>query len=262
MSETPPPENNQDEVKPRRLHFEWLLPIIIKPRKAFEQITHAPNAVWLTPLLLLMALALVRVITAGVIGQMSGGGAAELPPDFQYWSPEQQAQYMQAQSASSGPVFAIIFPSIISLLALWVGWLILGGVFHLALTLFGARSSTATTMNLSAWALIPFGVRDAIQIIGMIIMQQPIRGPGLAGFAPADAGMIGTALVACMGLIDIYLIWHVVLLVVGANASGGLSRGRVWASVLVVMILVNGGQALLTFVGAQLANLTTGGGFF
>ncbi len=261
MSETPEQETAAPAEKPRRFHFEWLLHVVIKPRQAFEKITHAPNAVWLTPLMLMMGLALIRVIAAGFLRQASGGGITDLPPDFQYWSAEQQAQFQQASAATSGPVFVFIFPAITALLSLWVGWLILGGLFHLALTLFGARSSTATTMNLSAWALIPFAARDVIQIAAMIATQQPINGPGLAGFAPTE-GMLGSALAAILGVIDLYLIWHVILLVVGANASGGLNKGRVWASVLLVIAVISGGQALITFIGSQLSNLTVGRFFF
>ena len=249
------------EEKPRRLRFDWLLGVIIKPRATFEQIVHEAGSVWLTPLLGLMVMALVRVFVAGGI-RMAMGGMAELPPDYQYWSPDQQSQYMQTAAMMSGPIFVFVFPAITAVLSLWVGWLIVGGLLNLSLALFGGRSSSGSIMNLAAWALLPFGVRDLIQVIYMIFTNQPVSGAGLSGFAPLDAGQLTIIMVVVLGLIDLYLIWHAVLLKVGVSASGGLSQGRAWASVLAVVFASLIGQAVLGFIGAQLSNLTVGGFFF
>ena len=72
---------------------------------------------------------------------------------------------------------------------------------------------------------------------------------------------MATLMVVVFGLIDLYLIWHTVLLKVGVSASGGLSQRRAWASVLLVVLVSLAGQMVLGFIGAQFATLTVGGFF-
>src|SRR5574342_131843 len=149
---------------PRRLHFDWVLPALFRPRRTFAKIVEQSGDAW------------------------------TLPTDFQYWSPDQQNQFMQAQAAASGPVFLYVFPSILSALSVWVGWLVVVGLLHLVFTLLGARGTTRTAMNLVAWAGLPFAVRDLVRIGYMIATRQLVGHPGLSGFASADAGVVSLLL--------------------------------------------------------------------
>src|SRR3990172_3894657 len=135
--------------RPRRFHFDWLFPSLFRPRRTFAQIAGQSRAVWLTPLLVLTLTGLLQVAVAGPIKvAIAQSGQVDLPPDFQYYTPEQQAQFYQAQQATQGPVFIYAFPAILSVLGVWAGWLAVGGVLHLVLTLLGSRDSTAGALNL------------------------------------------------------------------------------------------------------------------
>jgi hypothetical protein len=58
-----------------------------------------------------------------------------------------------------------------------------------------------------------------------------------------------------LGLVDIYLIWQFVLLVIGSAATG-LPRGKAFAGVLLVIVLVLVLGALPGFGLAQLSGLS------
>jgi hypothetical protein len=195
------------------------------------------------------------VLLAGSIRQAAAAsGNITLPPDFQWYSPEQQAQIMQAMQAMQGPVFTYVFPAIGALLAIWLGWLVLGGLLHLALTLLGGRGETGAAMNIVAWASLPYAIRDLVRIGSMLVDRQLIQSPGLAGFAPVSQtgpSDMNLYLAALFGLIDIYVIWQVILLVIGVRAANGLAPSKSVAAVLVVVLLVLGLQALLVFLGAR-----------
>ncbi|MGH2524117.1 MAG: hypothetical protein ACRDH2_16545, partial [Anaerolineales bacterium] len=62
-------------------------------------------------------------------------------------------------------------------------------------------------------------------------------------------------LAAFLGLIDIYLIWHIVLLVFGVRAGNGLATAKAAGGVLLAMLLVLLLQALPGFLFAQLSGL-------
>ena len=144
---------------------------------------------------------------------------------------------------------------------MWVGWLVVVGVLHLVLTLIGGRGSTRTAMNVVAWASLPFAVRDLVRIGAMFVTQQLVTHPGLSGFAPAGGGA-SAFLAALLGLADIYLIWHILLLIRGVRASNGLPPSKAASGVLLTMLLVLLLQALPGFLLAQLSGLNIIGPFF
>jgi hypothetical protein len=240
---------------PRRFQLGWVLPALFSPRKTFTRVAEQTGDVWLTPLLVIMAFALLGVIVAGPLKQAAAQNGQSLPPDFQFWSPEQQAQFMQAQAATSGPVFVYVFPAILSMLTIWVRWLLVAGLLHLVLTLLGGRGSARVAMNLVAWANLPFAVREAVAIGAMLTTRQLVNGAGLSGFAPTE-GALGAFLASLLGLVDIYLGWHIALLGLGVHAGNGLSRGKAVGGVLLTMAIVLVLQALPGFILAQLEGLS------
>ena len=130
-----------------------------------------------------------------------------------------------------------------------------GGILHLAMTMLGSRSSTTTAFNLVSWASMPFAIRLVVQSIAMLVTKTLISSPGLSGFMAADAsGVLGYARIV-LTLVDIYLIWQLVLLVIGASVTG-LSRAKAFLGVLVVMLLVLVLAALPGFGMAQLSGLS------
>ena len=179
-----------------------------------------------------------------------------LPPDFQYYSPEQQAQFQQAMAATSSPVFLYVFPALVALSRVWIGWLLVGGLLHLVMTLLGGRGDTGAAMNLVAWAALPFALRDIVRIIAMLASQQLIASPGLSGFAPASEGFGPLFLVGLLGSVDIYLIWYSLLLVLGVRLGNGISRVKALSAVFLILILIFSAQAALVAFAGQLGGLT------
>ena len=116
------------DERPRRVHFEWLLPTFFRPRRTLTTISEQSHAVWITPLLVLSVLAIVAVLAASPVRQLAAQMGSEIPPNFEWWSPEQQQQFMEAQANSSGPMFTIVFPALGAVLGLWVSWFLLGSM--------------------------------------------------------------------------------------------------------------------------------------
>jgi len=200
---------------------------------------------------------LARVLISGSIRQQAAlSGAPVLPPDFQYYSPEQQAQFMQAAQATSGPVFIYIFPAILALLGVWVGWLLVGGLLHLVVTMFGGRGETSYSINLVAWAGLPFAIRELVRAGAMLATRQLIDAPGLSGFAPVDPSGTATYLAALLSLVDIYLIWHMLLLIIGVKLGNSLSLVKAASGVIITLGIVVGVEALLAYLVGKLGSLT------
>ena len=95
---------------------------------------------------------------------------------------------------------------------------------------------------MTIWAGTPYLLRDLMQGLYMFITRQPIYNQGLAGLVldsapklmavegvpimpqlPATGQLVAAAL---LGRVDIYLIWHIWLLVLGLVAFVKLSRKK------------------------------------
>jgi hypothetical protein len=253
--------NNHD--RPRRLHFEWLPGLFLHPRRTLGKIAEQNHAVWLTPLLVLSVLAIIAVLAASPIRRQAAQMGSEIPQGFEYWSGEQQEQYMQAQADSAGPTFTIVFPALSALLGLWVSWFLLGSILHLSLTLTGSRSSNTAALNLVGWASLPLGLRYIVQTIFMLINKQLIAGQGLSGFISSDASGLALYLRSALGFVDLYFLWMLALLIIGAVLISGMRRSKAWLTTLIAVLILLALQALPGFIGSQLSSLSSGsGGYF
>lgn len=243
--------------RPRRFHFEWVLPILTSPRRTFTEIAGQARGVWQAAIVILMVTTVARVLVGGWVTQSDPmAGQINLPPGFETYPPEMQAQFMQAAQATSSPVFVYVFPAIINLAGVWAGWLIVGGLLHLLLMLQGGRGGTLSTMNVVAWAGMPYAVRDVVRIAATLISQHTITSPGLSGFVEGGAAGFSLFVVGLLALFDIYLIWQAILLIVGLRTGEvNLSHGRIALTVIGTLLLVTAAQAGLSFVGAQFSTL-------
>jgi hypothetical protein len=242
--------------------FAWLPMTLFRPVRAMRAVGSETRPVWLIPLLLLSALTLISVFVTGPLMQEAIRSGVAEPPDFQYMSPEQQQQYMQAQEIAAGPATTYTFPAVGRLVSLWFGWFLLGGILHLVLTLLGSRSNNTSAFNLAAWSSLPFAIRLIVQIGAMLVTHRLIDSPGLSGFLAEDAkGWLAFAR-SLLAMVDLYWLWQFALLWIGASLTAGLTRRKAFAGVLITILLMLVLGALPGFALAQLSGLNVNQPFF
>jgi hypothetical protein len=240
------------EQKPaRRFDFSRVWSVLIHPRRTFEEITSESRATWLTPMLVLSLTTILVVVVSGYLKTRAAMmGEVQLPLDWQYWSPDMQQNYMQAQQATQGATFMYIIPLVGALTTLWLGWVVVAGLLHLGSTLLGGRGSMQSALSVVAWGSLPFALRDVLRIIFMLAVGHAIVSPGLSGFV-ANAGFLAKLLTR----VDLFWIWYVILLVIGFSVADGLPRNKALVGVVTVLLLVLAAQAglstLTSNVGGQ-----------
>lgn len=247
-----------DQRPARRFDLPRAGSLLLRPRQVFQEMTSESRATWGTPMLILTITAILVVVVAGYLKNRAAMmGEAPMPPDWQYWTPEMQNDYMQAQQATQGPVFMYIMPMIGSLTGLWLGWVLLAGLLHFGSTLLGGRGSMQSALNIVAWASLPFAVRDILRIVFMLAAGHAIVSPGLSGFSSTSAFFT-----QLLTRVDIFLLWNVVLLVIGFAVADGLPRTKAVTGVLVVVVLVLLAQAGLGALTSSFGGLAVQRPFF
>jgi hypothetical protein len=236
---------------PRRFDIKKVPAFLLHPRQGVQRLAVEEKSTWQMPMLVVNLLFLIRTIVTGYLQmRVSNLGQASLPPDWQWWTPDMQNNYMQAIQATQGPVFVYIIPAVMGLAKIWLGWLILGGLLHLASTLLGGRGSMRSVLSLTGWAMLPFALRDLLRILYMLIVHHPIASPGLSGFG----GFLFLSKV--LAGVDLFIIWFGILLVMGLRVLDNLPVGKAIADVVIVLLiilLVQGGLgALSTSLGGMM----------
>lgn len=237
--------------------WDRLLPLVLRPRQTLAWVVEQDRSVWLTPLLVISIAALLQVLAAGAVRrEMALSGEVALPPGFEYYAPSQQAQFYQAQAATTSATFVFLLPAASALLTAWIGWLYTGAALHLALTIVGSRATSGSTLNLAAWSGLPFAVRNLLRAAFVYLSHRLIASPGLSGFAPAGGETLGTLAAVLLGLVDLYLIWHLLLLVTGARRLPSASPSKAWLAVGLTVIVGLLLQAVPGYLAARLSGMT------
>ena len=246
-----------------RFNFAWVPEMLLHPRRCFQRLAQLTSPHWLTPLLILSFAVVINVILVGQIKNRAVlMGEITYPPDFQYYTPEQQAQYTQAIQSTQGPVFIYVLPIFAALSGVWIGWLILGGLLHLVTTLLGGRGSITLSLNIVAWASLPLAVREFVQIIYLLITNKLISNPGLSGFSQVSDSGLSIYLSEILALVDIYLVWQIMLLFLGVRISTGLNPIKsifsITLAILIILLIKSG----ISYLGIMLGNLNITRPFF
>ncbi|HEY3344584.1 MAG TPA: YIP1 family protein [Anaerolineaceae bacterium] len=248
--------------RPRRLRLDWLGPLFWRPKQTLEKVQQEPYGTWLAPLLALTILAVIAVLIGGPLRQAAAAAAPQtLPQNFQYWSPEQQSQYTQSLATAVGPTIIYVLPAAGELLKIWLGWFLFAAILHLALTLAGSRGNMTSALNLVAWSSLPVAVRYLVQIGSMLFAQQLVAHPGLSGFAPQASGAVVRYLGAVLPFLDLYLVWGVILMIIGLVPSAGISTRKILVGVLISLAILLLLEALPGFISTQLGSLGGTGGY-
>jgi hypothetical protein len=259
-------EDEVVQVTPRSergWRFDLVLPLFLRPRSTLARIAAHNRANWRAPIALLSLAAVIRALVAGSINAAARAtGEVPLPPGYEFYTQEQMAQFQQAATASNNPTFNYILPAVGALLGVIVVWLIAAWVLHLVLTLLGGRGTSQATVNVVAWAGLPALLRFVVQIIAIVVNDSLVAAPGLSGFTPTGEGFAHALLASILSQVDVYLIWTIILLVIGARVVSRLPIGKSTLAVLLVAALVMVLRALPTILLAQFSDLTVIRPFF
>lgn len=257
MREAAIPSQNIKQYDVKRL-FSFL----VHPRRVFEQLSAEGRPTWFLPMLVLSLGLLLRIILTGFLRtRVAALGGVTLPTDWEWWSPDMQNNYLQGIQTTQGPAFVYIIPAFTGLVGLWLGWPILSSMLHLFSTLLGGRGSQASTLNVVAWSSLPFAVRDMLRVAYMLFAKHEIISPGLSGFVGSTLGAVGF-LGSLLKHTDLFLIWHIILLVIGLFLIDSMSQSKTWLVVLSILLISLLAQAGMGVIFSSLSGSVVSRPFF
>ncbi|MCC7355688.1 MAG: YIP1 family protein [Anaerolineae bacterium] len=204
-----------------------ILGIFLRPGVTLRAVARAPARLWLVPFLLAIALLSARVAVSAPLQEERrlavalAAWQAQLegfPKEMQ----ENPPQWFLDQRPRPRPSDQIYGPPLVSGIGLLLlGFIARAGVLHLLCLAMGGQNRFGQVLSVSAWAAMPFVLRDGVQAASMSLSKQLILQPGLSGLI-AEQGL--TKMLAEQ--VDLYLFWHLLLLILGVAAMARFSRGK------------------------------------
>jgi len=255
-------KKQNNEKKPRKGYLKWLFQMFYKPRATLSKVGAEDVSNKRTPLLFISIIVVLAVLIAAPVKTQQMQMGATLTEDFQWWSEEQQQQYLEAQANQASPIFMILFPALQGILGYLIFSMLMASILYLALTLGGSRAPRLKIGNLVAWAMVPFGLRELIKFFVVGSSKKLVENPGLSNLIDADAGGLSAYWRGILGSIDLYWLLFLVLLIIGAILISGLKKRKAIITTVIAVLIMLLLQGLPSLVSSFLGGLNAGGAGF
>ncbi len=239
-------ENTEDKMN----LWQLLVGIIDRPATTMSYVGKKPGWAWLTPaLLILVGLVVFSVVTAPLTSELALRQAqqqlASLPPQ----QAEQAAT--QVEKFTSPPVM-VAFSVVGGLVALAVTWLLGSGVLYFLGLVAGGEANFAQSFAILTWSWLPYFLRNLV-LAAYVAYSGHLISQGLS-FLVATGDQTKDAanwLYSLLSQIDLFYLWHLILVIVGLAAVGRLSKAKATIVGLIYLAVTTALGLVPTLVGSM-----------
>jgi hypothetical protein len=226
--------------------WQGLVGIIDRPRITFEAMLQREDwRRWALPLFLyFVAFAILTAVQTPYLRELAMQQAeiqlADLPAD------QADAARATMEFTMSLP-FMLVTGIIFGGLALFIGILAQTAYLYLAAMLAGGSDTGFKTMlTVSTWSRIPLAIGFLVQAAFVTFSQGALKYPGLAPLVASGNQLEDSRdpLVALLARVDLFWLWHLVLVAIGLALAARLGRGKsiiltaVYAGLALTMALI------------------------
>ncbi|MBN1487413.1 MAG: YIP1 family protein [Anaerolineae bacterium] len=256
MSEKEAPQQEKRSV------FKLLWGTLIHPKDTFSYLKNDGRKAWWGAAILILLLTLAPLIAGMITAQqqlaatmmgpeMMGTSEFSVEPMYEYAPPTEPEM-------PTGPNLFNVIASIPGTIISWLAW---GGALYLASVFLGRSSNFGQMFRVAVWTWLPYAIRGVIQTLYILLTKQQIINAGLSGFiidkgttAIIPPGPGELALSSILGSIDLYLLWNLVLLIIGFMVFTNLPRKKALTAILTTWALFT----LLSTLPAVIGGIFTG----
>jgi hypothetical protein len=256
------------KVPQRRGALRLLWGIIGRPRATLAYVSESGGRSWWLPALLaLLLITLPVVVAAPITAQQSREALTTVQEQLgEGRSAEEQAQMDRATSIVASPLITVVFPAVAGVVGRVVGWLVWAGALYLGGMALGGRGAFGPMLRMVIWTWLPYALRGLLQTVYIALSGELILNPGLSGWVrqgssvremlAAPPGLGQQVLASVLARIDLFLLWHLILLVIGVRVTMRLSQRKAVLITLGVWVLLTAVSLIPTVIGAAFTQAT------
>jgi hypothetical protein len=131
-------------------------------------------------------------------------------------------------------------------------------LLYVGMVISGSNNSLTDTLNLTAWASLPLALRQIVMLVAALAAPSVAGGnpAGISALASSLSGPAGMFATSLLQPVDIYLVWQVILIVIGLRQVSPLPARRIIGVTLGAVALFLVLAALPGFFSAIFTQLT------
>ncbi len=236
------------EAQPRALTGRSLVGLlggmIVRPRRTLTLLTERGGRSWWLPALLAsLFLVLPMAVGAPVRARLAREAFLESRQQIEEQMGQQmsQEQLDQTVAITASPLITLVFPAVGGVAGMAVTWLAYAGALYLGGLALGGRRAFGGMFGMVVWTWLPYAVRGLLRTVYTLSSGEIVVNEGLAGFVEGT-GVGQILLKALLGRVDLFLIWHLALLIAGVGVVARLPRRK-------AVLLTLGVWLLMTLLG-------------
>ncbi len=230
--------------------LQLLVSIIDRPATTMSYVGKKPGWTWVTPaLLVLVGLVVFSVVTAPYTSELAMRQAqqqmASLPP--------QQAEQAAAQiERFTSPPMVAGFSIIGGLVTLAVIWLVSAGVLYFLGLVAGGEANFGQSFVILVWCWLPYALRNLV-MAAYVTYSGKLLNPGLSSLVATGDQAKDTAnwLYGLLAQVDLFYLWHLILVIVGLAAVGRFSKTKATIVGLIYLAVTTALSLIPTLVGSM-----------
>ncbi|MGD2176429.1 MAG: Yip1 family protein [Anaerolineae bacterium] len=258
-------ESDTDSSTQRGL-LRLLWGIIVRPRATQSYVGERGRRTWWLPALLVVLLIVLPVLVSGPLRTQQAREelrTAQEEMAEQLGEDVSEEQLERAMSMAASPLLTVVFPAVGGAVSRVVGWLVWAGALYLVGMVFGGRSTFGQMFSVVVWAWFPYALRGVLQTVYVLVSGQLIVNPGLSGLVQNEPSVSETVLASpsvgqtlfttLLSRIDLFLVWTLMLLVIGVRMTTQLSRRKAVLVTLGVWVVLTGLSLLPAWIGGLFA---------
>jgi hypothetical protein len=231
--------------------FSTLTGVIVRPRATFLKLREAQRGYWW--FVFILAVVATIVYAVAISAPQARMVQSFVPPEGM------EGAEMPANLAQTTNIITTVFTVVGGVFSTLIGYLFLTLVVFGTGLMLGGKATFKQVFTISVWTTLPYVIRSLVQAIASLVTGA-IPTPGLSGMLTLAESMSMPMLNAILSRIDVYMVWSLVLLVIGVSVLYRLSRGKVFIIVAAYVVLSLGLILAGSALSSGVQNLFTGGG--
>jgi hypothetical protein len=218
-------------------------------------VAERPTRSWLVFALLATLLIVLSVVVTAPINTQQA--KADIETQLEQQAKQGQAitpqQREMALGFATNPLFTTVLPAVGVVVMLWLGWGVWAAALYLTVTVMGGRGRFGLMWQAVVWSYLPLALRSLVQTGFVLATQTAIRHAGFSGYVTGtDTNSV--LLATFLGGVDVFVLWNLILLIVGVSVTARVSKAKSVLVPLVVWILLALGGVGLAYLGRTMGS--------
>ncbi|MBN1402575.1 MAG: YIP1 family protein [Anaerolineae bacterium] len=203
-----------------------LFRMIDRPGQAMADVAEHPRWWFVAAVLLIISMGVLLWVSAPYQIELANERSAEMIERVTANMSEEQAQAVRASARETTLTTYLAAGGGMGLATMALGWVLRAAIIHFSSAALGGTSAWGPTYAVSVWSMLPFFVRDIVQIVYVLLQKGVLQQAGLA-FLVASGDWFKDSRSIVYNLLsntDPFVLWHLLVVAVGIAVAIKVSR--------------------------------------